>query len=235
MSDVLRRFKNAIRSDKRPMPNEEAATSAATASAATASASAEVVSDLTDQTLADDTAEDVFLGDAEDAGGSSDDDNNAADSPLRAQLAEANRRADEANEAFLRARADFSNYKRRTDEEKAGLRQRYVADILEGLLPIVDNFERAIQAASQNSDHDKLIAGVNAVYRQMQDYLARQGVTPIEALYEPFDPNFHNAVQREETTEHPENTVVEELQKGYVLQGGRVLRPTMVKVATGTE
>jgi molecular chaperone GrpE len=78
------------------------------------------------------------------------------------------------------------------------------------------------------------VGGVNATLRQMQDFLAKEGVQPIDALYQPFDPNFHNAVLREETTEYPENTVVEELQKGYTL-GERVLRPTMVKVSTGGE
>lgn len=181
--------------------------------------------DITDQTLADDSIEDILPGG-----------DNMTDAPdsLRAQIAEANRRADEAQDSFLRSRAEFANFKRRTEEEREGLRQHLSRDLLERMLPIVDNFERALQAASQTSDFDKLVTGVNAVYRQMQDLLSREGVAPIEALYQPFDPNLHNAVQREETTEHPDNTVVAELQKGYTLQG-RVLRPTLVKVATGTE
>jgi molecular chaperone GrpE len=186
----------------------------------------EVVADLTDQTLADDGAEEVGLAGETASPGDA--------ASLLAQLEAANRRADDEHEAFLRARADFQNYKRRTEEDKESLRQYLSEDLLKRLLPIADNFERALQAASQTQDYDKLVAGVNAVYRQVQDFLAREGVTPIEALYEPFDPNFHNAVLREETTEYPENTVTEELQKGYSLQG-RVLRPTLVKVATGAE
>jgi molecular chaperone GrpE len=159
-----------------------------------------------------------------------------ADDPetLRAELDSANRRAEEMSEAFLRARADFANYKRRNEEERESLRSVMNTDLLTRLLPIVDNFERAIHASSQTQDYEKLVGGVNAVYRQIQELLAREGVTPIEAEGEPFDPNLHNAVLREETTDYPENSVIEELQKGYVLNG-KVLRPTLVKVAAGDE
>jgi molecular chaperone GrpE len=153
---------------------------------------------------------------------------------LQSELDAASRKAEEAHEAYLRARADFANYKRRVEEERDSLRQFVSSDLLTRLLPIADNFERALAAASQTNDYEKLVTGVNAVYRQLQDYLAREGVTAIDALYQPFDPNIHNAVLREETTDYSENTVVEELQKGYTLNG-KVLRPTMVKVATGTE
>jgi molecular chaperone GrpE len=183
----------------------------------------EVVADLTDQTLADDTAEDVFLGDGTDT------DDVAT---LKARLAEAQNRAREEHDSFLRARADFANYKRRTDEEKESLRQYLSSDLLTRLLPILDNFERALQASAQTQDYEKLVGGVNAVHRQMLDLLAREGVTPIDALNQPFDPNYHNAVATESDTDQPENTVVEELQKGYLL-GGRVLRPTLVKVSGG--
>ncbi|MES2463999.1 MAG: nucleotide exchange factor GrpE [Armatimonadota bacterium] len=153
---------------------------------------------------------------------------------LRAELDAVSRRAEEMSEAFLRSRADFANYKRRNEEERESLRSVMNTDLLTRLLPIVDNFERALHASAQTQDYDKLVGGVNAVYRQIQDLLAREGVTAIEAEGEPFDPNFHNAVLREETTEYPENSVIEELQKGYVLNG-KVLRPTLVKVAAGDE
>jgi molecular chaperone GrpE len=153
---------------------------------------------------------------------------------LDAELEAANRKAEEAHEAFLRARGYYANYNRRVEDERESLRQFVSSDLLARLLPIVDNFERALAAAAQTTDYEKLVTGVNAVYRQIQEFLAREGVAPIDALFQPFDPNVHNAVLREETTEHPENTVVEELQKGYTLNG-KVLRPTMVKVATGAE
>ena len=159
-----------------------------------------------------------------------------ADDPtgIRAELDAANRRAEEMSEAFLRARADFANYKRRNEEERESLRSVYNSDLLKRFLPVIDNFERALHASSQTQDYDKLVGGINAVYRQMQEILAREGVTAIEATGEPFDPNLHNAVLREATTEYPENSVIEELQRGYLLNG-KVLRPTMVKVAAGDE
>jgi molecular chaperone GrpE len=186
----------------------------------------EVIADLTDQTLADDGPADVGLG----AGSANGVGNDVA--TLRAQLAEANRRADAEHDAFLRARADYQNFKRRAEDERESIRSLIASDLLKNLLPVVDNFERALAAATQTQDYDKLISGVNAVYRQLQDFLAKEGVETIEAVNQPFDPNLHDAVMRDETSDQPDNTVVEELQKGYALRG-RVLRPTMVKVATG--
>jgi molecular chaperone GrpE len=186
----------------------------------------EVIADITDQTLADDGPEDVGLGDNAAVNSTND------VTVLKALLAEANRRAETEHDAFLRARADYQNFKRRAEDERDNLRSLIAADLLTNLLPIVDNFERALNAAAQTQDYDKLIGGVNAVYRQLQDFLAKEGVEPIEAVNQPFDPNLHNAVLRDENSDQPDNTVVEELQKGYSLRG-RVLRPTMVKVATG--
>ena len=153
---------------------------------------------------------------------------------LRALLDEANKRAHADHEAFLRARADFANFKRRTEEERESMKAFLSERMLKGLLPITDNFDRALLASETTKDYDKLIGGINAVYRQLADFLTREGVEVIDALHQPFDPNLHDAVMREETTEYPDNTVVAELQKGYTI-GGRVLRPTMVRVSTGTE
>lgn len=163
--------------------------------------------------------------------------NNDATDPaaLHAQLTDLQTKLDQEHEAYLRARADFANYKRRNDEEKERIRSIVGEDILTGLLPVVDNFERALSAAEATRDYEKLVGGVQATLRQMQAFLTKQGVEPIQA--DPgdlFDPNVHNAVLRDETTEYAENTIVEELQKGYTLSG-RVLRPAMVKVATGAE
>jgi molecular chaperone GrpE len=151
---------------------------------------------------------------------------------LRAQLDAANLLVADRNDAFLRARADYQNLKRRTDEEKEAMRALMNADLISRLLPIADNFERALRAAEQSRDFDKLVGGVNAVYRQINDLLSREGLEPIEAAGQAFDPNLHNAVLREETAQYPENTVIEELERGYMLNG-KVLRPAMVKVASG--
>lgn len=176
------------------------------------------MSDETSETVAETTSETKEEGTAD----------SAADDELvtlRAQL-------EAANDAFLRARADFANFKRRTEEEKETLRQYLLADLLTRLLPVVDDFDRALAAATQTPETERLIAGIEGIHRKLTDLLAREGVLPIEAVGQPFDPNLHNAVLREEGGDYPENTVVEELQKGYTL-GARVLRPTLVKVATG--
>lgn len=144
---------------------------------------------------------------------------------LKAQLAE-------ANDAFLRARAEFANFKRRTEEEKESLKQYLQADLLTRLLTVVDDFERALGAAAQTTDYEKLVVGVEGIHRRLLELLAREGVEAIEAVGQSFDPNLHNAILRDESGEHPENAVVEELQKGYTL-GGKVLRPSLVKVSAG--
>jgi molecular chaperone GrpE len=187
---------------------------------------AQVLADITDQTLAEEAPGDIP---------SAQEDVSSNDpAVLQAQLEAANRRADDEHAAYLRARADFANYKRRAQEEAARQRAILTEHLLTRLLPIVDNFERALASAQTTQDYDKLIGGVSAILRQMQDFLTREGISVIESVGQPFDPKFHNAVAREETTEYPENMVVEELQKGYTL-GERVLRPSMVKVATGAE
>ncbi|WP_395094565.1 nucleotide exchange factor GrpE [Armatimonas sp.] len=134
---------------------------------------------------------------------------------------------------FLRARADFSNLKRRTEEERESLRSYLIEETIQKLLPILDNFERALVAASQTSDYEKLVVGVNAIYKQFGEVVVGEGVLVIPGTPgTPFDPNLHNAVLRDEESGYPENTIVEELQRGYML-GSKVLRPTLVKVATG--
>jgi molecular chaperone GrpE len=186
----------------------------------------EALADITDQTLAEESPEEIPTVDGDEA--------LLGDDPaaLRARLEEMTRRAEAEHEAFLRARADFANYKRRTDEERERLRAIISEDLIQRVLPIVDNFERALQSAGATRDYDKLVEGVEAILRQVQEFLAREGVAAIDAVGQPFDPNYHDAVLRDETADYPENTVVEELQKGYTL-GERVLRPSMVKVATG--
>ena len=149
---------------------------------------------------------------------------------LFAALEEANAKIAEMNDSRLRALADYANLKRRSEEERDNLRQYVAEELLKKLLPIADNFERALTAAEQTHDYDKLIGGVNAVHRQLQDYLTKQGIAPIAALHQPFNPNLHDAIGQEPSADHPDNTVIDELQKGYTLNG-RVIRPTMVKVS----
>jgi molecular chaperone GrpE len=113
------------------------------------------------------------------------------------------------------------------DRDRRELAEYTAGEVVSELLPIIDNLERALQAASED---DPLRKGVELIHRQMLDVLRKRGVKPIEALGADFDPNFHQAVIHEESTEHREGEVMAELQRGYVV-GDRLLRPAMVKVA----
>ncbi len=141
---------------------------------------------------------------------------------------ELRREKDSLQDRLLRTAAEFDNYRKRVDRERRDLADYMKADVLAEILPIVDNFERALQAPS--SDADSMRKGVELIYKQMVDFLRKRGVTPIEALGADFDPNFHQAVIHETSPAHREGEVIEELQRGYML-GDKLLRPAMVKVA----
>lgn len=143
-------------------------------------------------------------------------------------LEELRREKDSLQDRLLRTAAEFDNYRKRVERERRDLADYMKADILAELLPIVDNFERALQAPSP--DGDPLRKGVELIHKQMLDFLRKRGVTPIEALGAEFDPNFHQAVIHETSPLHREGEVIEELQRGYML-GDKLLRPAMVKVA----
>jgi molecular chaperone GrpE len=143
-------------------------------------------------------------------------------------LDELRREKDALQDRLLRTAAEFDNYRKRVERERRDLADYMKADILTEILPIVDNFERALQAPS--SDGDSLRKGVDLIHKQMLDFLRKRGVTPIEALGADFDPNFHQAVIHETSPFHREGEVIEELQRGYML-GDKLLRPAMVKVA----
>ena len=135
-----------------------------------------------------------------------------------------------ANEARLLALAEFQNYRRRTDEERESLKSFLLAGVMESLLPIVDNFGRAVDSMNASTDIDKLRDGITGIHRQLTSVLEKNGVEQIEAEGAAFDPNMHNAVMRVDDTDVPADTVVEVLQPGYTI-GGRVLRPALVKVS----
>ena len=143
-------------------------------------------------------------------------------------LDELRREKDSLQDRLLRTAAEFDNYRKRVERERRELTDYIKADILAELLPIVDNFERAMQAPA--SDGEALRKGVELIHKQMLDFLRKRGVTPIDALGADFDPNFHQAVIHETSSSHREGEVIEELQRGYML-GDKLLRPAMVKVA----
>ena len=130
---------------------------------------------------------------------------------------------------YQRLAADFENYKRRTRQELGDRTQYANEELLRKLLPILDNLRRALDHAPEGADGN-WFDGLRMVVRQFDDTLQAQGVSPIPAVGEKFDPSKHEAIAREETDEQEEGTIVEEMQPGYRLHE-RVLRPTLVKVA----
>ena len=127
----------------------------------------------------------------------------------------------------LRKQADFDNYRKRVIKEKCQLKEDALADFMKKILPLLDNFERALDSSSEGQSFKE---GVEMIYNQLQGLLKEEGLEVIPAQGEIFDPHIHQAVMQVESEECPECTVVEELQKGYSLKE-RVLRASMVKVA----
>ena len=139
------------------------------------------------------------------------------------------REKDALQDRLLRTAAEFDNYRKRMDRERRDLAEYAAADVIKDVLPILDNFERALQAPA-TPETDALRKGIELIHKQMLDLLKKRGVTPIEVLGADFDPNFHQAVIHEASGDHREGEVMQELQRGYLL-GDRLLRPAMVKVA----
>lgn len=138
-------------------------------------------------------------------------------------------KAEEHLANWQRSAADFSNYRRRTEDERRAMTQLSNAALISRLLAVLDDFDRAL-ANVPDEAHESWVEGVRLVERKLRSVLEAEGVTPIEAVGQPFDPNLHEAVVHEETTEYPDNHVIDELQRGYRLHD-RVLRPSLVRVA----
>ncbi|MBR3484437.1 MAG: nucleotide exchange factor GrpE [Lachnospiraceae bacterium] len=147
---------------------------------------------------------------------------------LEEKLAQAEQTAKDNYDKFLRKAAEFENFRKRTNAEKAGMYSNGVRDTVEKLLPVIDNFERAVDMSQEKES--SLYKGVEMILKQLLEITASLGVEEIPALGEPFDPNVHSAVMHIEDEKCDENVVVEVFQKGYRL-GDRVIRPSMVKVA----
>lgn len=139
------------------------------------------------------------------------------------------REKDALQDRLLRTVAEFDNYRKRVERERGEFAAYAAADVLADLLPIVDNLERALDTPAGSSG-DAFRKGVELIHKQMLDVLRKRGVKPIEALGADFDPNVHQAVIHEASSDHREGEVIEELQRGYKI-GDRLLRPAMVKVA----
>ncbi|MDQ0430002.1 molecular chaperone GrpE [Planomicrobium stackebrandtii] len=130
---------------------------------------------------------------------------------------------------YLRLLADYDNFKRRTQKDKEIANKFRSQSLLADLLPVLDNFERALSLKTNSEESASLLKGVEMVQKSLTEAVSREGLEEIKAVGEPFDPNFHQAVMQEKDDSAEPGTVLQELQKGYILKG-RVLRPAMVKV-----
>ena len=137
---------------------------------------------------------------------------------------------EELTDKLTRQMAEFDNFRKRTEKEKSQMYEVGAKDIIEKILPVVDNFERGLDAVSEEKKEDPFIQGMEKVYKQFMTVLESVEVKPIEALGNQFDPNFHNAVMHVEDENFGENEVAEEFQKGYMYRDS-VVRHSMVKVA----
>ena len=139
---------------------------------------------------------------------------------------------DVLNNQYLRLAADFDNYRKRQAQEREALLKYGAEESLKKLIEVLDNFDRAKQAIANVDDVNQVKESFDLLYNQLFDNLSKVGLEVINAQGQEFDPNFHEAVMQTPTNDHPENHVIMELQKGYKL-GDKVLRPTLVNVATG--
>jgi molecular chaperone GrpE len=151
---------------------------------------------------------------------------------LLAQVARLEKETAEYKDNWLRAAADYKNFKRRAEQERSELISRASAHLLMKLLPVMDDLERAMSSVTPDITATPWYGGFKLIPQKLQTVIESEGVTPIEAIGREFDPNEHEAVIFEENGAGTANTVVAELQKGYKLRD-RVLRPTMVKVSKG--
>ena len=145
-------------------------------------------------------------------------------------LKEAEEKLKEAKDRIQRQMAEFDNYRKRTDKEKAASFELGARSIIEKLLPVVDSFERGLASLDEKDKEEPFETGMVQVYKQLEKIFEELEVAPIEAVGQPFNADLHNAVMHVEDEEQPENTVVEEFQKGYTFRG-TVIRYSMVKVA----
>jgi len=133
-------------------------------------------------------------------------------------------------EQLIRLRADFENFKKRVDRTREATERHAAAQLVSRLLPVLDNFERALSAARQAGGDTTFQDGIGLIFRQLLDELRKEGLTAVDTVGEQFDPELHEAVATTKESGLPANTVVEEMQRGYLLHG-RLLRPALVKVS----
>lgn len=177
------------------------------------------------ETAPEDAAKDAADAAAPDAQEAPEDDASA----LKAQVESLQAALAEKDNRVKRLQADFENFRRRTSKEREELANVVTQDLLKGMLPILDNFDRAM--AAEQKDSESFQKGVEMIYTQLHETLKNDGLEPIETAGQKFDPNFHQAVMRVENPDLEDDTIAQELQKGYIVKG-RVIRPSMVQVVS---
>ena len=162
------------------------------------------------------------------------DERNAAPEPVGndAETAKLLTELDDLRQNLLRRQADFDNYRKRIEKERAEDSKRTMARLIEGLIPVIDGFEHAL-AAHREKEYEVYRKGFELIHRLLLDNITKLGVERIDPLGKPFDPHLHQAMDRMETTEHEDGAIVQVFQPGYVFHG-RVLRPAMVRVAVNS-
>lgn len=196
--------------DEKNIENEAVDTEATEATATVAGEAAE--------TSADGSAEGETCEEASD-------ENNEAEKKDKKDL-----KIEELNDKYMRTFAEFDNFRKRTEKEKAAMFEVGAKSIVEKILPIVDSFERGLATVTEEQKSEPFVEGMDKVYKQLMTTLSEAGVKPIEALNTEFNPDFHNAVMHVEDENVDENIIVEEFQKGYMYHDS-VVRHSMVKVA----
>ncbi len=151
---------------------------------------------------------------------------------LNEQLEAKQQELEEALQRYLRLAADFDNFRRRTRQEMDDVRKTAAERLIGELLPVLDNFERAL-ASARSILPDNVVTGIDMIHRQLWHVLVQHGVQALEAAGKPFDPVFHEAFEQVETDDVPEGVVMEEVQRGYLLHD-KVLRPALVRVSKRT-
>jgi molecular chaperone GrpE len=153
----------------------------------------------------------------------------AESAAAEAEVAKLANDLNDLRQTLMRRQADFENYRKRIEKERADDAKRHTARVIEGLIPIIDGFEHAL-AAHREAEYQSYRKGFELIYKQLIDNVTRLGVERVDPLGQPFDPHLHQAMDRTETVEQADGTILQVYQPGYVFHG-RVLRPAMVRVA----
>lgn len=148
---------------------------------------------------------------------------------LQAEVDRLQEEVENEQNKYLRLLADYENFKRRSAKDREEAEKFRSKALLSDLLPVLDNFERALAAEAENEKNESLLKGIRMVYNTLLEAVKREGLEEVKSVGEPFDPNIHQAVMQEKDDSQEPGTVLQEFQKGYTLKG-RVLRPAMVKV-----